>query len=83
MNVIWTRIFTRKMRKDFDFDTPLTISELCDPENNVVCNLLYIYSMETFIAYVINSISRNHEYPKIEKLGPMGQALKYILKGAE
>ena len=39
--------------------------------------------MDTFIYKVMNATCRNHDYPKIEKIGPLGQALKYILKGAE
>jgi len=57
--------------------------ELDNPENEIVCGLLYIYTMETFIYRTLNTATRDHDSNKIRTLGPMACALKEIVFVAE
>ena len=46
-------------------------------------NLLYIYSLETFVYSQLNISSRNQDASKIETLGPLSFALMIIVARAE
>jgi len=81
MIFIWKRIF--KINIVADFSAPLTANLLHDPYVKIVENLLYIYSMETFVYSLLNVSSRNKDSSKIETLGPLSLALASVVAGAE
>ena len=56
---------------------------LWNPKADIVCALLYIYSMETFVYSTLNTATRDHDSSKIFTLGPMAAALAWIVNGAE
>ena len=58
---------------------PLTPKILSDHNNDFVKNLIYIYSMQTFIFSEINKTSRDKDKSKIEYYGPLASALGYII----
>ena len=52
---------------------------LSDPDNQITMNILYIYSMESFICKMINDATRNQDETKIQTLGPFAAVLTQIL----
>ena len=56
---------------------------MINPESDIVCAMLYIYSMETFIYSAVNSATRDHDESKIQSLGPLACALAIILSFGE
>ena len=56
---------------------------LRDPSADIVCGLLYIYSMETFVYSTLNTGTRDHDESKIMTLGPMTAALAEIVNFTE
>ena len=41
-----------------DFDKQIEIEELTDPESKIVKTILYIYTKETFLPYLLNISNR-------------------------
>ena len=53
---IWQRIFLSVIKRDFK--KRLTFEELTDPSKKIVSSLIYIYSMETPLVYILNTACR-------------------------
>ena len=49
----------------------------------MVANLLYIYTLETYLYSILNSACRNKDISKIINLGPYCTALSAIVRYAE
>ena len=62
-----------------DFNKPLTPKILSDANHKFVRNLIYIYSMETFIYSEINKASREKDVDKIKFYGAFASALGFII----
>ena len=77
----WRHIFDKVIHTDIT--KPLTYDILKDPKEDIVCGLLYIYSMETFVYSTLNTATRDHDSSKILTLGPLAAALGWIVAGAE
>ena len=54
-----------------------------NPDLKIVQNILYVYSMETFIYSCLNTACREQDHNKILTLGPLCIALAVILQKAE
>ena len=54
-----------------------------NPKNPIVQNLLYMYTMETWLYHALNQAGRTKDESKIMMLGPYAWALTFILKGGE
>ena len=78
---IWKHIFDQFF--DLDNQEPLTYNILRDPSANIVCGLLYIFSMETFLYSTLNTATRENDNTKIFTLGPMARVLGTILDASE
>ena len=78
---MWKKLFKKVIIRDYD--TVLTRDELFDPSHKIVKTLLYIYSMETFVVYGLNTATREKNADKITTFGPLAVALMWILLGAE
>ena len=52
----WHAIFL--LGDQSDLDKPLSLSELNNPNNEIVKTLIRIYSMESFLVYELNRASR-------------------------
>ena len=81
MLYVWKRIF--KSAFHTDIQQTLTRELLQDPENDITCGLLYIYTTETFIYGTLNTATRDHDPSKIHTLGPYAAALSWSVAGAE
>ena len=77
MNYAWKFIFDKYNHQDSQ--QILTKDILKDPKADIVCGLLYIYSMETFVYSTLNTATRDHDSTKIMTLGPLAAALTYIV----
>ena len=75
----WRRLFEAIIKRDYF--TPLLVAELEDYKNPIVCVLLYLYSMETFFVYSLNTATREKDQTVITTFGPVAQALRIILNG--
>ena len=78
---VWKHIFDKFIHTDHK--KPLTWETLDDPKADIVCGLLYVYSMETFVYSTLNTATRDHDSTKIMTLGPMAAALGEIVGWAE
>ena len=56
---VWRKLFVAVI--DRDYNTPLMWKELSDHKHSIVCTLLYIYSMETFVVYALNIATREFD----------------------
>ena len=54
-----------------------------DPSSEIVCTLLWIYSMESFVYKQLNAATRDHDPAFVNTLGPMCKALYVIVGSAE
>ena len=81
MVYVWRFIFDHFIHDDQSI--PLTGKMLHDPNAEIVCALLYIYSMETFVYSTLNTATRDHDESKIMTLGPFAAGLGAVLAGAE
>jgi hypothetical protein len=59
------------------------MSDLWDPKSNLCCNILFIYSLESFLPYSLNRASYLMEESKIETLGPFAYVLAVIIAFAQ
>ena len=57
-----------KLHKPIDAD-------LWNPNSEVVASIMFMYSMETFLPYTLNSASRDKDMSKVPTLGPFAWAL--------
>ena len=78
---MWKKLFTEVIRTDYN--TPLYWGILSNPKHKITCLFLYIYSMETFLVYTLNTATREKDSHKIYTLGPFASALRYIIERAE
>jgi len=78
---MWKKLFTEVIRTDLN--EPLTWEILKNPNHKITCLCLYIYSMETFLVYTLNTATREKDTHKIYTLGPLATAMRYIIGGAE
>ena len=78
---MWKKLIKKVIHRDYNM--PLTTKELCNPSHEIVCTLLYIYSMETFLVYGLNTATREKNPDKIATFGPLAMALWCILLRAE
>lgn len=62
-----------------DLDKPLTHKILMDPNHAVTKQILYIYSMESFIYPALNKVSRDQIQSQIKHYGAFAAALSCIL----
>ena len=62
-----------------NIDKPLTRDILKNPEHPVTQQILYIYTMESFIYPAVNRTCRNHDESQIRFYGAFAAALSYIL----
>lgn len=62
-----------------NLNLPLTPAILQNPDHKFVKNLIYVYSMESFVYSEMNKASRNKDPSKIELYGPMASALSFII----
>ena len=67
---------------DEDFDKPLTAKILSDPTHKAVRQILYIYSMESFIYSELNRVCREKDKSMIKFYGAYGAALSFIINSA-
>ena len=67
------------MVKEVNIKKPLDKKTLSDHNNNFVKNLLYIYSMESFLFKEINRATRKKDLDKIKFYGPFASALSFII----
>ena len=67
----------------FDMNKPLTNEILADPKNPITQNLLFMYTMETWLYRDLNAAGRTKDQSKIMTLGPYANALSWILADAE
>ena len=72
MQKIWKKLFKKVIVRDYD--TPLAYDELEDPNHKIVYTLIYIYSMETFVVYGLNTATREKNGEKITTFGPLACA---------
>jgi lipid-binding SYLF domain-containing protein len=56
---------------------------LSDPDQKIVQILLYLFSFESFIPYVVNKASRDKNFDKIKTMGPYATALGLIVGWAQ
>ena len=61
------------------FDKPLNPKILSDPQHPFVKNLIYIYSMQSFVFSEMNATSRNKDVSKVQFYGAFASALGYII----
>ena len=73
MLYIWRHIFDKFIHTDLDKE--IDLHDFFVYESDIVCALLYIYSMETFVYSTVNSATRDHDKSKIKNLGPLARAL--------
>jgi len=78
---VWKFIFDKFNHQDIQ--KRLTEKILKDPKADIVCGLLYIYSMETFVYSTLNTATRDHDSTKIMTLGPFAAALATIVRWTE
>lgn len=75
---LWSKIF--KLADDVDVDKPLTKKCLSNPKSKFVKQMLYIYSMESFVFSEVNKAMREKEVnEKLEMYGPFVNTLCYII----
>ena len=74
----WKTILSMGQAVD-GYSKPLTPKILSDPEHPFVKNLLYIYSMQSFIFSEINRASRMKDESKIQYYGAFASALGFII----
>lgn len=53
-----------------------------NPQHPICQTLLYIYSMETFIPYMLSKTSRDKDESKVDLIGPYAVALEEVLTHA-
>ena len=46
-----------------------------NPNKDIVKGVLFLYSLETFLAYKLNAAARNQDNSKIRSLGPFSLTL--------
>ena len=78
----WKHLFHKAITKQ-DFNQPITYETLKDPASEIVCALLWIYSMESFVYKQLNAATRDHDPSYVDTLGPMCQALGTIVEVTE
>ena len=66
-----------------EFHEPLNHVDLFNPNKEVTQNILYIFSLETFLYKAINAASKQQDESKIETLGPFARVLSWIVLAAE
>ena len=81
MLYVWKHIFDQFLHTDCSQE--LTYEILINPKADIVCALLYIYTMETFVYSTLNTATRDHDSTKIFTLGPIAAALGQIVDRAE
>ena len=79
----WKHLFQTAITDIHDWNESLTDKTLWNPTSDVVCALLWIYSMETFVYSSLNAATRDHDPAYVNTLGPLAQALGYIVFRAE
>ena len=69
MQKSWRRLLDAIINRDYD--SPLKLAELEDYKNPIVCVLFYMYSMETFFVYALNTATREQDMSVITSFGPV------------
>ena len=77
MLYVWRHIFDQFIH--VDLDKQIKATDIGNYESNIVCTLLYIYSLETFVYSTLNTAIKDHDTSKIGTLGPLACALSWIL----
>ena len=67
---------------EYHIDKPLTPKILSDPYHKVVQQLIYIYSMQSFIFEDLNRVCREKDRSKIKFYGAFAAALSFIINCA-
>ena len=75
---LWSKIFSM-CAEDLDFTKPLTPKILSNPNHPFVKQLVYIYSMESFVYKEMNLASRSKDKSKIKFYGAFASALSFII----
>jgi len=77
----WKHIFQSTITSDFN--RAITEDSLKNPSSEILCLLLWIYSMECFVYKQLNAATRDNDQSYVATLGPMCLCLGTIIEGAE
>ena len=68
---------------DVNDSSEIQYAELIDINKDICKGLIFIYSMETFVAYKMNEASRSRDESKVQTFGPFSYALCRVASTAQ
>ena len=57
--------------------------DLCNPESKACYSMVWMYSLEPPLYYMLNKAMRSKDKAYLQMLGPFAQAISWVLRGAE
>ena len=60
-------------------DEAIDIKDIRNPESEIVKAILYVYSKETFLPYILNKANREKDESKVKTIGAYAYVLNEIL----
>ena len=77
----WLKIFNNFNLGNMD--ETIKIKDIRNPDSEIVKAILYIYSKETFLPYILNKASREKDQSKVKTIGPYAYVLNEILTASQ